>query len=85
MKIFLKPIMTSALLSDDQKMPTLDSFWYMTSQIIVCLSDFQEGTVDEVLLFAAGILHLSFGTYYEVCSDNNGVASVTTICKYRHA
>ena len=33
MKIFFKPIMTSALLSDDQKMPTLDSFWYMTSQI----------------------------------------------------
>ena len=33
MKIFFKPIMTSALLSDDQKLPTLDSFWYMTSQI----------------------------------------------------
>ena len=33
MKIFFKPIMTSALLSDDQKMPTLDSFWYMTSHI----------------------------------------------------
>ena len=33
MKIFFKPIMTSALLSDDQKMPTLDSFWYMTSHL----------------------------------------------------
>ena len=25
--------MTSALLSDDQELPTLDSFWYMTSQM----------------------------------------------------
>ena len=33
MKIFFKPIMTSALLSDDPELPTLDSFWYMTSQI----------------------------------------------------
>ena len=34
MKIVFKPITTSALLSDDQKMPTLDSFWYMTSHIV---------------------------------------------------
>ena len=40
MKIFFKPIMTSALLSDDQELPTLDSFWYMTSQISV---NFQSG------------------------------------------
>ena len=33
MKIFFKPIMTSALLSDDQELPTLDSFWYMTSHL----------------------------------------------------
>ena len=33
MKIVFKPIMTSALLSDDKKMPTLDSFWYMTSHL----------------------------------------------------
>ena len=33
MKIFFKPIMTSALLSDDQELPTLDSFWYMTSHM----------------------------------------------------
>ena len=34
MKKFFKPIMTSALLSDDQELPTLDSFWYMTSHIL---------------------------------------------------
>ena len=33
MKIVFKPITTSALLSDDQKMPTLDSFCYMMSHI----------------------------------------------------
>ena len=33
MKIVFKPITTSALLSDDKKMPTLDSFWYMTSHM----------------------------------------------------
>ena len=33
MKIVFKPITTSALLSGDQKMPTLDSFWYMTSHM----------------------------------------------------
>ena len=33
MNVF-KPIMTSALLSDDQELPTLDSFWYMTSHIL---------------------------------------------------
>ena len=32
MKIF-RPITISALFSDDQGMPTLDSFWYMTSHL----------------------------------------------------
>ena len=38
MKIVFKPITTSALLSDDQKMPTLDSFWYMTSHLYLYVS-----------------------------------------------
>ena len=36
-KFFFKPIMTSALLSDDQELPTLDSFWYMTSQLSLAI------------------------------------------------
>ena len=40
MKFFFKPIMTSALLSDDQELPTLDSFWYMTSQITLSQNRF---------------------------------------------
>ena len=38
MKIVFKPITTSALLSDDRKMPTLDSFCYMTSHMALLQS-----------------------------------------------
>ena len=50
MKIFFKPIMTSALLSDDQELPTLDSFWYMTSQLQFTDPNNLPGTLKDRLL-----------------------------------